>query len=65
MASRSPATLREYAYPRLAGKGVDEVTTTEVTTTEVTTTEVIAVLLPIWTRKHATASRCVSASGRS
>ena len=54
MSSRSPATLREYAYPRLAGKGVDAVTTAEV----------IAVLLPIWTRKHATASRCVSASGR-
>ena len=40
-------TLREYAYPQLAGKGVDRVTTADV----------MAVLLPIWTRKHATAQK--------
>ena len=46
-ADRWQATLREYAYPRLGGKGVDEVTTADV----------MAVLLPIWTRKHATAQQ--------
>ena len=46
-ANRWLATLREYAYPRLGGKGLDEVTTADV----------MAVLLPIWTRKHATAQQ--------
>ena len=41
------ATLREYAYPRLGGKSIDRVTTADV----------MAVLLPIWTRKHATAQQ--------
>ena len=41
------ATLRGYAYPHLAGKGVDRVTTADV----------MAVLQPIWTRKHATAQK--------
>ena len=40
-------TLREYVYPRLGAKAVDEVTTADV----------MAVLLPIWTRKHATAQQ--------
>ena len=46
-ANRWQATLREYAYPHLGGKGVDEVTTADV----------MAVLLPIWTLKHATAQK--------
>ena len=41
------ATLREYASPRLGRKDVDRVTTADV----------MAVLLPIWTRKHATAQK--------
>ena len=44
-AQRWKATLHEYAYPRLGGKNIDRVTTADV----------MAVLLPIWTRKHATA----------
>ena len=39
------ATMRDYAYPHLGGKAVDQVTTAEV----------MAVLLPIWSRKHETA----------
>ena len=41
------ATLRDYASPGLARKAVDRVTTADV----------MAVLLPIWTRKHATAQK--------
>ena len=41
------ATLREYACPQLGGKGVDRITTADV----------MAVLLPIWTSKHATARK--------
>ena len=44
-AKRWRATLGEYAYPRLGGKGIDRVTSADV----------MAVLLPIWTRKHSTA----------
>ena len=40
-------TLRQYAYPCLGRKGVDQVTTADV----------MAALLPIWTRKHATAQK--------
>ena len=40
-------TLREYACPQLGGKGVDRITTADV----------MAVLLPIWTSKHATAQK--------
>ena len=46
-ADRWQFTLRQYAYPRIGGKAVDEVTTADV----------MAVLLPIWTRKHATAQQ--------
>ena len=38
-AKRWQATLREYAYPRLGGKGIDQVATADV----------MAVLQPIWT----------------
>ena len=41
------ASLSEYAYPRIGGKGVDQVTTADV----------MAVVLPIWTSKHETAQR--------
>ena len=41
------ASLRDYAMPRLAGKGVDAVTTADV----------MAVLLPIWSTKRETAKR--------
>ena len=44
-AQRWRATLHAYAYPHLGGKSIDRVTTADVMT----------VLLPIWTRKHATA----------
>ena len=44
-AQRWRATLGEYAYPGLGGKSIDGVTSADV----------MAVLLPIWTRKHATA----------
>ena len=40
-------TLRDYVYPHLGGKGVDQVTTADV----------MAVLLPIWSRKHVTAQK--------
>ena len=40
-------TLRDYASPHLGRKAVDRVTTADV----------MAVLLPIWTRKHATAQK--------
>ena len=40
-------TLRQYAYPCLGRKGVDRVTTADV----------MSALLPIWTRKHATAQK--------
>ena len=40
-------TLRHYAYSCLGSKGVDRVTTADV----------MAALLPIWTRKHATAQK--------
>ncbi len=46
-AQRWRATLGEYAYPRLGGKGIDRVTSADV----------MAVLQPIWTRKHATAQQ--------
>ena len=46
-AQRWEATLREYAHPRLGAKGVDRVTTADV----------MAALLPIWTRKPATAQQ--------
>ncbi len=46
-AHRWRATLGEYAYPRLGGKGIDRVTSADV----------MAVLQPIWTRKHATAQQ--------
>ena len=42
-AHRWQYTLRQYVYPRLGAKAVDEVTTADV----------MAVLLPIWTRKGA------------
>ena len=48
------ATMRDYAYPHLAGKGVDQVTTADV----------MAVLLPIWTRKHETARNVRQRIGR-
>ena len=41
------ATLREYAYPHIGDKGIDQVTTADV----------MLVLLPIWTRKHETARK--------
>ena len=41
------ATLREYAFPTIGEKGVDEVTTADV----------LAVLVSIWTRKHETARK--------
>ena len=40
-------TLRDYVHPRIGDMGVDKVTTADV----------MAVLLPIWTRKHDTAQR--------
>ena len=46
-AHRWQYTLRQYVYPRLGAKAVDAVTTADV----------MAVLLPIWTRKHATAQQ--------
>ena len=46
-AQRWRATLGEYAYPRLGGKGIDRVTSADV----------MAVLQPIWTHKHATAQQ--------
>ena len=48
------ATMREYAYPHLGAKGVDQVTTADV----------MAVLLPIWTRKHETARNVRRRIGR-
>ena len=39
--------LRDHAYPRIGDKGVDQVTTADV----------MAVLLPLWTRRHATARK--------
>ena len=39
--------LRDHAYPRIGGKGVDQMTTADV----------MAVLLPLWTRRHATARK--------
>ena len=48
------ATMRDYAYPHLGGKGVDQVTTADV----------MAVLLPIWTRKHETARNVRQRIGR-
>ena len=47
------ATLREYACPRLGRKGVDRITTADV----------MAVLLPIWTCKHATAQKVRQRNG--
>ena len=44
-ARRWQYTLDQYVYPRLGAKAVDAVSTADV----------MAVLLPIWTRKHATA----------
>ena len=41
------SSLRKYAFPRLAAKGVDTITTADV----------MAVLLPIWTEKGVTARR--------
>ena len=41
------STLREYAYPLIGGKAVDQVTTADV----------MSVLVPIWTRKHETARK--------
>ena len=41
------ATLRDHAFSRIGDKGVDQVTTADV----------MAVLLPIWTHKHATARK--------
>ena len=46
-ADRWQYTLRQYVHPRLGAKAVDAVTTADV----------MAVLLPIWTRKHATAQQ--------
>ena len=40
-------TLWDYVHPRIGDMGVDTVTTADV----------MAVLLPIWTRKHDTAQR--------
>ena len=39
--------LRDHAYTRIGDKAVDQVTTTDV----------MAVLLPLWTRRHATARK--------
>lgn len=41
------STLREYAYPLIGEKGVDQITTADV----------MSVLVPIWTRKHETARK--------
>ncbi len=41
------ATLRDYVHPHIGDKSVDQVTTADV----------MAVLLPIWTRKHPTARK--------
>lgn len=41
------STLREYAYPIIGGKSVDQITTADV----------MSVLVPIWTRKHETARK--------
>ena len=41
------STLTEYAYPHFGDKGVDQVTTADV----------MAVLVPIWSRKHETARK--------
>ncbi len=41
------STLREYAYPRVGSTRVDQITTADV----------MAVLVPIWTRKHETARK--------
>ena len=46
-------TLRDYAYPHLADKGIDTVTTADV----------MAVLSPWWTRKHATARKVLQRIG--
>ena len=46
-ASLWKATLRDYAHPHIGDKGIDRVTTADV----------MAVLLPIWTRKHPTAQK--------
>ena len=48
------ATLRDYVYPHIGGKSVDQVTTADV----------MAVLLPIWTRKHETAQKVRQRIGR-
>ena len=41
------STLREYAYPHIGSTRVDQITTSDV----------MAVLVPIWTRKHETARK--------
>ena len=48
------STLRDYVYPHIGGKSVDQVTTADV----------MAVLLPIWTRKHETALKVRQRIGR-
>jgi len=48
------STLRDYVYPQIGGKSVDQVTTADV----------MAVLLPIWTRKHETALKVRQRIGR-
>ena len=47
-------TMRDYVYPHLGGKAVDQVTTADV----------MAVLLPIWTCKHETAQKVRQRIGR-
>ena len=39
--------LRDHAYPRIGDKGIDQVTTADI----------MSVLLPLWTRRHATARK--------
>ena len=41
------ACLRDHAYPRIGDKGIDQVTTADI----------MSVLLPLWTRRHATARK--------
>ena len=41
------STLREYAFPHIGNKSVDQITTADV----------MSVLVPIWTRKHETARK--------
>ncbi len=48
------STLRDYVYPHIGGKSVDQITTADV----------MAVLVPIWMRKHETALKVRQRIGR-